>query len=541
MGAVATISSEGKVLALGIESVEIRRELNRIPEATLVLRDGDVPKRKFELSDTAFFEPGKQIEIALRHDGKTSDATLFDGLVVRHAVETRAEGLVLRVELKDRAFKLTRQRKSAVFRDQTDDEAFRKLITDAKLEAGTLAVAKSKHDELIQYYASDWDFIVARADVQGLVVDVDRGTISIQPMALTGKAKLELALPSELELELDAGQQWAEVTSVGWDLPQQRPSAPEQATQPSIQIGNLDAGAIAKKLGGDQYTLLHPAALAQAELKAWADARLLRSRFALLRGRAVVDGNATLAPLDTVEIAGVGERFNGKALVSAVIHRFDRSIWKTEVRLGLSPEWFARQSDIAEVPAGGLLPPITSLQIATVAEFEEDKKGEHRIKVKLPALDDQQGYVWARVARPDAGKDCGHVFWPKPKDEVVVGFLDGDPRQAIVLGALHSSANPPPAVVGEPSEANHKRAIVSRAGSVIGFDDEKRTITIETSDKDKKNKIVIDGGAKAITIADEHGNTITLSSEGIKLKSAKDFEIDAPGKVAIKGSTVDIQ
>jgi Rhs element Vgr protein len=541
MGAIATISSEGKVLAPGIAiSVEIRRELNRIPEATLILRDGSVAKRKFELSDTEFFEPGKQIEIALRHEGDTSDTILFDGLIVRHAVETQTEGSVLRVELKDRAFKLTRQRKSAVFRKQTDDEAFRKLITDAKLEVGKLAVAESKHEELIQYYASDWDFIVARADVQSLVVNVHRGTISIQPMALAGQAKLELeyGLVPELDLELDAGQQWAEVTSVGWDLPTQSLSAPEQATKPSIQIGNLDAGAIAKKLGGDQYTLLHPAALPQAELKAWADARLLRSRFALLRGRAVVEGNATLAPLDTVEIAGVSKRFNGKALVSAVIHRLDGPIWNTEIRLGLSPEWFARRSDIAEVPAGGLLPPITSLQIATVADFEEDEKGEHRIKVKLPALDGQQGFVWARVARPDAGKDCGHVFWPAPGDEVVVGFLDGDPRQAIVLGALHSSANPPPAVVGKPSEANHKRAIVSRAGSVIGFDDDKKTITIETPGK---NQILIDDDAKAITIADQHGNTITMSSKGIKLESAQDFEIDATGKVAIKGSTVDIQ
>lgn len=544
---VATIKSGGKPLDPAIElmSVEIHRELNRIPEAKLVLLDGSVAKRKFELSDTAFFEPGKQIEIALRYEGDDADTVVFDGLIVRHAVENQAEGSVLRVELKDAAFKLTRQRKSAVFRKQSDDEAIRKLIGDAKLTVGELAAATPKHDELIQYYASDWDFIVSRADVQGMVVNVHLGAVSVQPVALAGQAKLKLDYGlgdvSEIELEIDAGQQWGEVSSVGWDLAQQQLTAPEPAKQPTIQVGKagkLDAAAVAKKLGGDKYTLLHPAVLEQAELKAWADARLLRSRFALLRGRAVVAGNAKLAPLDTVELIGIGDHFNGKALVSAVIQRVDHDGWQTELRLGLSAEWFARQPDIAEVPAGGLLPPITSLQIATVAAFEADPKGEHRIKVKLPALDDQQGFVWARVARPDAGKERGQVFWPEPEDEVVVGFLDGDPRQAIVLGALHSSAKPPPAVVGNPTDTNDQRAIVSRAGSVIGFDDKKKTITIETP---AKNKILVDDDAKAITITDQHGNTITMDSKGITLKSASDFMIDAAGKVTIKGSATDIQ
>lgn len=544
---VATISSGGKALDERFElmSVEIHRELNRIPEAKLVLLDGSVAARKFELSNDPFFELGKRIKIALRYEGDDADFIVFDGLVVRHAVENQAEGSVLRVELKDAAFKLTRQRKSAVFRKQSDDEAIRKLIGDAKLTVGELAAATPKHDELIQYYASDWDFIVSRADVQGMVVNVHLGRVSVQPMALAAKGKLDLAYGrggvSELELELDAGQQWAEVSSVGWDVKEQKPSAPEQAAQPSIQVGKdgkLDAAAVAKKLGGDKYTLMHPAVLEQTELKAWADARLLRSRLAVLRGRAVVAGNSALAPLDTVTVSEVGDRFDGKALVSAVIHRVDHEGWQTELRLGLSPEWFARQPDIADVPAGGLLPPITGLQIATVAAFEADPTGEHRIKVKLPALDDQQGFVWARVARPDAGKDRGQVFWPEPEDEVVVGFLDGDPRQAIVLGALHSSAKPPPAVVGKPTDTNDQRAIVSRAGSVIGFDDKKKTITIETP---AKNKILVDDDAKAITITDQHGNTITMDSKGITLKSASDFMIDAAGKVTIKGSATDIQ
>lgn len=544
---VASISSAGKAMDERFElmSIEIHRELNRVPEATLVLLDGSVAARKFALSNDPFFELGKRIKIALRYEGDDVDTILFDGLVVRHAVESTGEGTQLRVELKDAAVKLTRQRKSAVFRKQSDDQIIGDLVRAAGVRVGKLATAAPKHDELVQYYASDWDFIVARADVQGMVVNVHLGAVSVQPMALTGEPRLDLAHGmdgvSVLELELDAGQQWAEVAGVGWDLQKQAPSAPEQATDPKIQVGKqgqLDPAAVATKLGGAKYTLLHPVALPSAELKTWADARLLRSRLALLRGRAVVPGNPLLAPLDVVTVSGVGDRFDGKALVSAVTHRVDHDGWQTELRIGLSPDWFARQPDIAEVPAGGLLPPITGLQIATVAPFEADPQGEHRIKIKLPALDDDRSVIWARVARPDAGKDRGQVFWPEPKDEVVVGFLDGDPRQAIVLGALHGKTNAPPAAAGPPSKANQTRAIVSRAGSLIAFDDEKKTITVATPGK---NSVVIDDQAKAITIADQHGNTITMDAKGITLKSAKDFTIDAAGNVVIKGSAVDVQ
>lgn len=539
---VATITDAGGATldeTIELMALEVHRELNKIPEAKLTLLDGSVAMRKFAVSNLEFFAPGKQISVALRYEGKTVDTIVFEGLVVRHAVESAAEGSTLRVELKDAAFKLTRQRKSAVFREQSDDQAIRQLLDAAKLKVGELAVTKVEHDELIQYYASDWDFIVSRADVSGLVVDAHLGAVSVQPMALGAvKRKLDYGLDdtSDLSLEIDGSQQWAELSSVGWDLPEHQLGAPQTAKDPKITVGNLDAGKIAELLGGKQTTLFHPAALAPAELQAWADARLLRSRLALLRGHATVTGDATLAPLDTVEILGVGERFNGKALVSAITHKLDHEGWTTKLALGLPPEWFARQGDIAEVPAGGLLPPVRGLQIAKVAAFEADPLGEHRIKVMLPALDDKQGFVWARLARPDAGKDRGFVFWPEPEDEVVIGFLDGDPRQAIVLGALHGKPTLPEHLA--PSEDNDMRVLVSRGGTFIRFDDKRNALMLATP---SGHTLVLDDEAKSVSITDQHGNDITMNDKGITITSASDFTIDASGKVVIKGSTVDVQ
>ncbi|MBL8739536.1 MAG: type VI secretion system tip protein VgrG, partial [Myxococcales bacterium] len=437
-------------------SIEIRRELNRIPEAQVVVRDGDVAARRFKLSNAAFFEPGKRVTIFARYEGESEDVVLFEGLVLRHAIESRGRSSSLRVELKDAAFKLTRQRKSAVFHKQSDDETIRKLLDDAKLTVGDLEPTKTKHDEMVQYYASDWDFILSRADVQGLVVDVSQGKVSVRPMVPQDKPKLKLEYgigPGfELELEIDGADQWAAMTSAGWDAGKLEPGEPSDAKDPSVKVGNLDPAEVARKLGGDTFTLLYPGTAGDGELTAWADARLARSRLSFLRGRLTVAGRADLAPLDFVELAGVGDRFDGKALISGVTQRIDNDGWTTELQLGLAPGWFAREPDIADVPAAGLLPPAEGLQIGVVGDFEKDPKGELRVKVLLSPVDKKQGAVWARMARPDAGNGRGFVHWPEPGDEVVVGFVSGDPRKAIILGALHGSKNKPPKAIGDPSK-----------------------------------------------------------------------------------------
>lgn len=542
---VATVTSEGQKLDPAVEllSFEIRRELNRIPEATVVVRDGHVAARRFKVSNAAFFEPGKRITLMARNEGESEDIVLFEGLVLRHAIESRARASALRVELKDAAFKLTRQRRSTVFRKQSDDEAIRKLVGDAGLSVGELEATSVKHDELVQLYATDWDFIVSRADVQGMVVDVDRGKVSVRPMVPKAepKIRLEYGLGQgfELELELDGSDQWAAMTSAGWDAAKLEVGEPSEAKDPAVKAGNLDPAEVARKLGGDSYALFYPGAPDEGELAAWADARLARSRLAFLRGRVTLEGRADLAPLDVIELVGVGDRFDGKALVSGVVHRLDREGWRVELQLGLGAEWFARQPDIADLPASGLLPSVAGLQIGIVDDYQSDPKGELRMKVIISPVGKGQGAVWARVGSLDAGADRGFVHWPETGDEVVVGFVAGDPRQAIVLGSLFGSKNKPPAAIGEPAKENKKRGLVTKGGTSIVFDDEKKAVRIETPGK---SSIAVDDDAKGIVLKDENGNEITMNADGITLKSAKDFTIDAAsGKVVVKGSTVDVQ
>ena len=188
---------------------------------------------------------------------------------------------------------------------------------------------------------------------------------------------------------------------------------------------------------------MHPVDISNEEIKAWVDGRLVRSRLALLRGRLTIGGRLDLAPLDVIEVKEVVESVGGNTLISAVTHRVDVDGWQTELQLGLPAQPFAAEPAITDIPAAGLLPAASGLCLGIVDALDPDPLGHHRIKVLLSVLSPDQGAVWARMARPDAGHQRGMVFGPQRGDEVVVGFLNGDPRQAIVLGALHSASHPP--------------------------------------------------------------------------------------------------
>ena len=156
----------------------------------------------------------------------------------------------------------------------------------------------------------------------------------------------------------------------------------------------------------------------------------------------------------------------------------------------------------------------------------------------LLVVDPDKKTIWAWFATPDAGKDRGYVFRPEPDDEVVVGFFNNDPRHPVILGSLYGSKNAPAQDLS-PNDKNDRRGIVTKKGTTIGFvDGDKASVFIQTANK---NKLLLDDDAEEVSLADQHGNKITMNKDGIVLKSAKDFKIDASGNVEIKGSKVDVK
>jgi Rhs element Vgr protein len=541
-----TITSNGKKMdpAFELLSIDIVKEVNRIPYAQLILLDGDAARQTFPLSDDDFFAPGRSIEIKLRYEGEPdTESTAFIGIVVGHGIEADLQGSLLTIELKDTAVKLTIGRKSQVFRDQSDSWIIAKIAANAGLKKGRFVETQIQHPEMVQYYCTAWDFILVRAEACGLLVNVDDGELSLTEITLQGEAKatIEYGITElySFALEVDAEHQYAEVQSIAWDRKKQQLSSAVHAKPFALPQSDLDGEQIAKKIGAGPFILSDPVTLNPKELNVWANATMVRNRMSMLRGRIALPGTNNIKPLDILTIEKVGRRFNGKTLVTGVRHRVDQHGWQTDIQLGLPAENFSARQDIEDRPAAGLLPAIHGLHVGIVGKFKEDPDGEYRVSVYLPGITKENEPMWARLASPDAGRERGYFFRPDPGDEVVVGFFNNDPRQAVILGSMYSSSNAPHMLVSQLTESNINKAIVTKKGATIRFvDDEESQVVIETPNQ---NIILLDDDAQIIQLADQHGNTITMSKSGIEIKSAKDLTIDGSGNVEIKGSKVDIK
>jgi Rhs element Vgr protein len=248
-------------------------------------------------------------------------------------------------------------------------------------------------------------------------------------------------------------------------------------------------------------------------------------------GRAKCEGIGTVNPGDIVTLAGVGDRYNGDVLVTGVRHDFDLvQGWKTHIQFGNAEKWLAEEHDVSAPKASALLPAVSGLQIGVVVS-NEDPDGEHRVRVRMPLVSNEEDGTWARVAAVDAGDDRGFFFRPEIGDEVVLGFLNDDPRQAVILGMLHSSAKPAP-LTG--SDDNHEKVYVSRSKMKWYFNDEKKVIQIETPEG---NKVTLTEEDQALTLQDQNGNKIEMTSDGILIESSKAITLKAATEVALESGT----
>ena len=524
------ISGEFHVLA-----VSVTRELNRIPTATIQLRDGEASQSNFSASNTDHFVPGKNIEIQLGY--RSQNESVFKGIVVKHSIKIRKNGSVLILKCWDEAVKMTSGAKSRYFTDRKDSDIMEEIIASYQLQKDVKATTPDLK-QVVQYDATDWDFLVCRAEANGQVVLVEDGKLTVAP-PVTGEEPVVTvrygATLLELDAEIDARWQSKGIKASSWNVTDQELIEAEAHEPSTTTNGNLSIADLADVIGGDTREIRHGGNLSQPELQAWADGRLLKERLAKVRGRAKFQGFAGVLPGKVIEVTGIGERFEGKMYVSGVRHRLTNGNWETDVQFGLSPELFAETYNLRPLPAAGLLPAVSGLQIGVVTVLENDPDGEDRIKVRLPLVSKSEEGIWARLATLDAGKERGTFFRPEIGDEVVVGFLSDDPRDPVVMGMCHSSAKPAPELA---KDDNHRKGYVSREKMRFIFDDEKKIIVLETPGG---NKMTLSEEDKGIVIEDQNGNKLTLNDSGIKMESSKDLILKAAKDIKIEGMNMDMK
>jgi Rhs element Vgr protein len=506
-------------------SISISKEINRIPVAKIVFRDGEAAERDFALSNEEVFAPGKPIQINIGRDGDNTQA--FKGIITRHAIKVKESGNgELHIECRDETIRMTIGRKNRYYENLKDNRLFDELIGRYSGLTSDPQETSVTHNELVQHHLSDWDFMLLRAEANGMLVNVNDGKIKISKPDTSPEPVLQVAYGSsilEFEAEMDARTQWKNVTAASWNYANQELFQADTSEISSFtQHGNISGSKLAEAINLSSFEMRHSGHVLEQELQDWVNATMLRSRMAKIRGRAKFIGFGSIKPGDIVKLEGVGDRFNGKAYVTAVKQDMGNGMWDTHIQFGLDPDRYAFiHKDLEDAPAAGLAGGVHGLQIGIVVQLQSDPDGEDRIRVRIPVINNNDQGIWTRMASLDAGADRGAFFRPEIGDEVIVGFINDDPRDAVVLGMLNSSAKPAPVTA---QDVNHEKGFTTRSKMHLMFNDDTKTIIIDTP---AGNSIKIDEQAMKIEIKDQNSNKITMDTSGIKLESPLNVEIKA--------------
>lgn len=164
---------------------------------------------------------------------------------------------------------------------------------------------------------------------------------------------------------------------------------------------------------------------------------------------------------------------------------------------------------------------------ATVTTLD-DPEARGRIEVEFPWLSTTDGdhppQAWAKLITPYADADQGFQMLPEIGSTVVVAFLSGHLSHPYVIGAVwNGDASPPEAF----RNANDKRLIRTRSGSLLEFDDTEGAakITIETRGG---HRVMLDDGGTKIEITSSAGARIELTpAGGVTIEAASTVNVSA--------------
>jgi Rhs element Vgr protein len=512
--------------------ISVEKKVNEIPKATVHLIDGNPVVGDDSFKSATKIKIGKPIEIKAGYETKTE--LIFKGVISEKNIEQdKNENPLMILECLDKAVALTEGKKTKAFHKKSDSEIVTSIVSDHGLEKNVSISQGAKFEQLIQYEVSNWDFIKKRAQINGCILVANDGKLTVAAPKVSESATRTLKYGNtikEQSLTVSDANQPTKETAVCWD-PSQQKLVKAVATEPTVnEQGNSNGKKLAKNKGAE-HTLQTSNFLEQEVLKAWANAYLASLRLIKISGRINTQGDPKLKPDTTITLEGFGANYNGTGYIGGVKHTILPGDWETEIELGLPESEMNKEGSKSE----SRVAPFTGLQIGVVKKIDKDPNNEYRVLVTIPSFPELKDGIWARFSTPYATKEKGFFFYPEVGDELALGFVEGHPSHAIILGSLFSKKYTAPYT---PDDKNSIKALVTKSELKIEFNDEDKITTIATPGG---NEIVLSDKDKEISITDQNDNTITLSKDGIVIKSKGDIKLEATKDVVIKGKAIKME
>ena len=514
--------------------IQTFKEVNKLSRATISIIGGNPKENNFDESEESIFATGSEVEISLGYD--QSNEIVFKGIISKHALKIKKDfqsvstNNLLVIECVDKAVKLSNTYTTEIYEDKLDSDIITALISNAAGVSKTVSFTSVMNDFLPKYNCNDWDFILQRAEANGMIVlNSDNAITVTEPKPLLTIPELTVTYGNamiDFHAEVDASTQYSTFDLSSYDSYNEE-AVSSTSQEPSLLAqGDLDGVTISKDVSPTKNELSTSSILTSSEAKNIADAFLMRSRLSRLVGKICVKGINNIDIGSIITLVGFGSRFSGLAYVTSLSHEFQKGNYKTWIGFGMryNPIQNKNKLDISRFTSK-----IEGLHIGTVTKIDADPKDELRIQVAIPTLKATGDGMWAKLATLYTGNEAGSFFIPEVDSQVVVSFLSNDSRYPIILGSLYTKTTKPYKTI---DAENQFKAILSKEKLTLEFDDVEKIITIKSSDD---NYIKIKETDKEIEIKDINKNTILTSKDGIKLSSEKDITIDAKGKIILKG------
>jgi len=519
---------------INLISIVVDKSIGRVPFARLILKDGDPASQNFENSNNTGWQPGSTIKIEAGFHNH--NLVIFEGIIIKQQVRLKnsIESFLV-IDCKDKVYTMTLAAKNKYFIDTKDSDAVDSIAGTYGLQTDIDSTSLT-HKQLVQYNCSDWDFTVARMELNGLYVFASQGRL-ICKKPTVGDAAVTAIYGTDVmsfDAAIDATNQYDTVSCKAWSSSDQDVASSDNDPVSLTEAGDLSSSSLAGKVNQSKIVYNHSGRRTVDELKSWATAQQTKNILSKTRGVLTCIGKLEAVPAATLQLTGFGNHYSGKHFISGVRNELKNNVWETTIQFGWWPELFTKQFDVNQPPASGLLPAVRGLQIGLVTKLENDPESEFRIQVKLPLADNAAEGFWARVALLDAGNGRGSFFMPYVGDEVIIGFINDDPRDAVVLGMLNSGSNPAPFT---PADDNYEKGFVSKNNLRITFNEDKKVILLQTPAG--KSITLDDNDQNKIVVKDENNNSIEMSSGGIIIKSAKDLQLKATGDIKLEGVNVE--
>ena len=510
-------------------SISAYKRFCKISTAEVVLHYGSLLDDDFVDDKNQDISIGSEMEI-YADDG---ERCIFRGVIVKKSVSLSNKRSLLTLTAKNKAYKMTLNRYNYVFSEMKDSEMIEEVINKYGLDCD-VETTSYKNEIATQYNCSDWDFINIKAESNALLVFTDDDKIIVKRPKVEN-AKFEIngyESIVDFDAQLDGRTAFSEYKASLWNYNSQEKQEVEKknASNDFLQ-GSQQTKQLADKLKNDTFTMnINSYFVDNDVVEEKINATIMRNNLSRIIGKARLFGISDIKPGETVKFSGLGDSFNGDAYVTEVGFEFEKGAWNTTIGFGLEEtSYYWSYDDINAAPAAELSSAAHGLQIAKVVALEGDPADDFRIKISLPCFNGENTEIWARYATATAGDKRGVFCFPEIDDEVVIGFVDQNPNNPIVLGSLYSNKMASPQTL---SDDNNVKGIYLKSGVKLEVNEEDKIITVETPGN---NKLVLNDKDGKIEIGDANGNQIVMDNQGIVIKSAGKMSLETTSDMALKG------